>query len=52
MGRKYVISFIKKILEKFRIVVYEEVVIISKKYIYFWFLLAALHFSQSKLTPF
>jgi small-conductance mechanosensitive channel len=42
---KYAISFIKKILKKFKIVVYEEVFIISKSYIYFWIVLAALYFA-------
>jgi small-conductance mechanosensitive channel len=42
---KYVIKFVKEILKKFKIVIYDEIFIISKSYIYFWFLLLALYFA-------
>ncbi|MDR1418711.1 MAG: mechanosensitive ion channel family protein [Endomicrobium sp.] len=40
---KYVIEFIKEILKKFKVVIYDEIFIISKRCLYFWFLLLALY---------
>lgn len=42
---KYIIGFIEVTLKKLKIPVWDEILTISKKHLYFWFLLLALNFS-------